>query len=383
MLHCGIGLIAIALLGQQALAQDEDRAEELKQNVLEELGLDALVSEELSPETSTDEGGQEVILPALKGLVLLPRQEQVNQFPGESGKVSVGIDGAPDNLEGELQGFLDQPLTLNLLAQVNRTINRVYREDDRPVVDAYLPEQDVSSGVVQLIVTEGLLGTIRVEGAERSNPDYLTRQIRTQPGESIRQSELGWDLDWLNDHPFRRVKMIFEPGETEGTTDIVLQTTDEKPLRLHTGIDNTGLDLTGENQWDFGITWGRVFNTEQIAAYQYTTDVEFESLEAHSLFYRIPLPWRHRIDLVGAYVTSSAEVLSGDELIGVGGESTLAGAEYVIPIRPRFFDLSRSELSFGADYKTTNSDLEFGGLSVFDETASILQFGMGWQGARP
>tara|TARA_R110002096_G_scaffold147671_21_gene307794 strand:- start:13661 stop:15418 length:1758 start_codon:yes stop_codon:yes gene_type:complete len=383
-LFCGIATILVVLLASTSLAQDKDRTEELKQNVLKELGLDTLsLDESPADDLAVKDGSDKVILHALNGLVLLPKQDLVNQTPARKGEIDNQLEGAPENLVEALSGFLGQPLTLNLLADVNRTINRVYREDDRPVVDAYLPEQDVSSGVVQLVVTEGLLGEVRVEGAERSDPDYLIRQIKTEPGSSIRQSDLGWDLDWLNDHPFRKVKMIFEPGETDGTTDIVLQTTDAKPLRLHTGIDNTGLELTGENQWDFGITWGRVFNTEQIAAYQYTTDLEFESLEAHSLFYRIPLPWRHRIDLVGALVKSDAELFSGDDAIGVGGESSLAGLEYVIPIRSRLFDLSKSELSFGTDYKTTNSDLEFGGQNVFDETASVLQFSLGWKGARP
>ena len=373
------------LVATASYAQDTSRTDELRDSVLEELGLDSL-STKTDPNGKLEvEGGDEVILPALKGLLLLPNQDQVNQLTIDSGQGGIDsrLENSPEDLAASLSQFLGEPLTLNLLAKVNRTINRVYREDDRPVVDAYLPEQDVSTGVVQLVVIEGRLGEIRAEGAERSNPEYLERQIRTQPGEILRESELAWDLDWLNDHPFRKVKLIFEPGDVDGTTDVVLQTADAKPLRLHAGIDNSGLELTGENQWNFGATWGRVFNTEHLAAYQYSTDLEFENLDAHSAFYRIPLPWRHRIDLIGAYVTSDASIPIEGGTVDLGGQSTLVGLDYIIPVRPRFFDLSRSEISLNADYKSTNSDLEFGGTNVFDETAAVLQFGLGWQGARP
>ncbi len=368
-----------------AKSQDESRLEALQEDVLEDLGQGSLVAPRGNDEPGDIEGGDRVLLPALRGLVLVPSQERVAQKADltSPNEIKNLLEGAPPELGSALQAFLGEPLTLNLLAEVNRTINRVYREDDRPVVDAYLPEQDVSNGVVQLVVIEGRLGHVRTEGVERSNPDYLKKQVRIEPGEVLRESELDWDLDWLNSHPFRRVNMIFEPGEVEGTTDIVLQTTDAKPIRLHAGIDNTGLDVTGEHQWNFGATWGRVFNTEQLLSYQYSTDIEFQNLEAHSLFYRIPLPWRHRIDFIAARVTSDVDVVASGEVIGLGGESTLSAVNYVIPIRPRFFDLSRSELSLGADYKSTNNDVEFGGQSIFDETAAVFQFSVGWNGTRP
>ncbi len=366
-------------------AQDAQRAESLRQALLDRVNLpEAQEDDADSGDAAGEEGGSEVILPKLRGLVLVSSQKAVKLTPAPAAAgVRNEVDDAPPALTGAVEGFLGQPLTLDLLADVNRAINRVYRENDRPVVDAYLPEQDISNGVVQIVVIEGRLGEIRVEGATQSKPDYLARQMRTQPGDRLRESDLAWNLDWLSDHPFREVTLVFEPGTEDGATDIVLRTRDAKPIRLHAGIDNTGLDSTGENQWNFGATWGRVFGTEHTAAYQYTTDLEFETLEAHSLFYRVPLPWRHRIDLLAAHVRSDLDFLVDGEDIGVGGESTLAAAEYVLPLRPRFFQLSRSQWSLGAEYKSTNSDVEFGGESVFDETAAVLQFNLGWEGARP
>ena len=386
----------VGLVGLLACARGEenDRASRLRDNVIEQLGLADLV--EAAAEGGAESGENEstvgeapqadaILVPQLQGLVLLADQEKVESESIQFSEPKVenrGVD-LPEGIEAELSSFLAKPLTLRLLDDAVRQITAFYRENDRPVVDAYLPEQDISGGVVQIVVIEGKVGEIRVSGAEHSKEEYLLSQMKLKPGDPIRQSAVEKDVKWLNDHPLRRVDAVFEPGEEQGTTNIVLKTSDAKPVRLSSGIDNTGLELTGENQFNAGITWGRLLGTEQLLAYQFSADLEFENLDAHSGFYRVPLPWRHRLEFLGAYVVSDVDVPIDGEIISLGGESLLLGGEYIIPVLDAPFGFERFEFSLGSEYKSTNSDVEFGGASVFDETAAVWQFSLGWEGERP
>ncbi|MEM7010503.1 MAG: ShlB/FhaC/HecB family hemolysin secretion/activation protein [Verrucomicrobiota bacterium] len=376
------------LLGAVGLtnAQDVDRANSLRDQLLGELGLGEIVDqtedESAAAETPDDETE---LLPSLNGLVLVPHVDEVSADAIQLEEATVedrGV-GPPAAVTAALEGFLNEPVTLARLSEITNTITDVYKSNDRPVVDAFLPEQNVTTGVIQIVVVEGKVGEIRVEGAEHSSEEYVLRNVRLNPGDPVRESTMQFDLDWLNAQPLRNANLLFERGEEYGETDLIVQVQDVRPLRAHAGFGNTGLDLTGENEWNFGLTKGFLFGTEQLLSYQYTADSEFDGLHSHSGFWWAPLPWRHRIEVIGAHVTSEATIPVDDETdIGVGGASSLIVIDYVIPIEHRPFEMKRLDLRFGFDFKSTNNDLEFGGAQVFDETAEVLQFRMGFEGER-
>lgn len=367
-------------------AQDVERAGSLRDQLLGELGLGEIVDqtgdESAAAETPDDDTE---LLPSLNGLVLVPHVDEVSVDPIELDEASVDDRGVepPAGVVEALGAFLEEPVTLARLSEITNTITDLYKENDRPVVDAFLPEQNVTTGVVQIVVVEGKVGEIRVEGAEHTSEEYVLKSVRLKPGDPIRESTMQFDLDWLNAQPLRNANLLFERGEEYGQTDLIVQVQDARPLRAHAGFGNTGLDLTGENEWNFGLTKGFLAGTEQLLSYQYTTDSEFDGLKSHSGFWWAPLPWRHRIEVIGAHVTSEATIPVDDETdIGVGGASSLIVVDYVIPIEDRPFEMKRLDLRFGFDFKSTNNDLEFGGAQVFDETAEVIQFRMGFEGQR-
>lgn len=307
---------------------------------------------------------------------LIPHQDQVETSPAPDSPaiaVDAGIP-APPGLEPLLQGYLRQPMSMALLADVARDLVQLWRETDHPLVDVYFPEQNITQGRLQIVVREAVLGEVRVEGVRHASPGYLQRQIRVASGGRINRRVVEADLDWLNENPARRVDLIYDRGQTDGTSDIVLRAEEEKPVKFYTGFANTGLDLTGENEWTAGVNITNLFHTEQSLGYHFSADERFERLEAHTLFYQAPLPWRHTLSAIGAYVSTEAP---GDPSallpLDLAGESIQATLNYRIPL-PRLARKARQALVFGADYKSTNTDLVFGGTSVFDSSAAVLQF---------
>lgn len=317
---------------------------------------------------------------------LIPHQDQADADPAV-GEEKIVVDpaiAAPEGLVGVIEAYIGQPASMGLLADLAKDIIEAWRDNDFPIVDVYFPEQNITQGKVQIVVREAVLGKVEVEGARHSDPAYLKKNIRLAAGDRIDRRIVESDLDWLNENPIRQVNLIYDRGEADGTADVVLQTVEENPLTAYAGFANTGVPLTGENEWSAGVNWSNPFRTEQSIGYHFGADVEFETLQAHSLFYRAFLPWRHELRFIGAYVQT--DVASGDELlpIDIGGESMQTTVEYRMPL-PRLGRgrKVRSAVTLAADYKSTNTDLLFGGASVFANEIAVVQFRAEYEATLP
>lgn len=312
-----------------------------------------------------------------KMLRIIAHQDQADPSPALGERpIEIGPDvPAPKGLEQVLAPYLDQPVSMAALAELARDVVNAWRDSDYPLVDVYFPEQNITEGKVQLVVREAVLGEVRAEGQRFTRAGYLERQIRTRPGGRVNRRRVEADLDWINLHPMRLVNLIYDRGEADGTSDIILQAEEEKPWTVYSGIANTGVRLTGENEWSAGFQWWNPFGLEHGIGYNITTDIDFETLHAHTVFYQAFLPWRHQLQLVGAYVDTRVDSLGDSALpIGVRGESFQVSGDYIIPIgRIASFGNLRQSIGVGIDYKLTNSDLLFDQISVFESDVAVFQ----------
>ena len=353
-----------------------DKARKARAEILPEAPLPASPKEEdaSSDAPTPDATPLGVDLHAIR---LIPHQDQADSAsaPGEEPIVIEAGILAPAGLDGELRPFLEKPISMALLAELAKAIIHAWRDEDFPIVDVYFPEQNITGGRVQVVVREALLGKVVINDVVHSAPAYLESAIRLAPGDRIDRRLLEADLDWLNRNPIRQVNLIYDKGESDGTSDITLDTIEKDPLTGYVGIANTGVSSTGENEWSAGFNWANPLRTEQSIGYHYGADLEFETLDSHTVFYRGFLPWRHELRFLGAAVFSEVPGDPTDPVpVDLGGENLQASLDYVIPLpRPRAMRGLRQELVAGLDWKSTNTDLIFGGLSALASTAEVFQ----------
>ena len=330
------------------------------------------------PSASGDEGDPAPLGVNLMALHLISRPTKAT--PEDLGRV-VLTDAAlhlPPHLADDLQSeFIGKPLSMALLNRILKKITKAYQATDFPLVDAYLPEQDITSGQVQVLVREALLGEVRVEGAKHSDPDYMAGQVRIKPGDRIDTALIARDVEWLNENPIRRVNAVYERGKQDGTSDVILKTEDSRPIQVYAGFANSGVITTGENEWSTGFNWFRAFGTEQSISYNFSANESFDTINTHALVYDIPLPWRHRLQFIGAYATTEVESGEPGSELGIEGLSQQLSAAYLIPL-PSPWKNVRNKLTLATDYKSTNSDIFFGGQSFATTTAEVLQFRIGY-----
>lgn len=321
---------------------------------------------------------EEVLVEYLRGVVIVPRPGDV-RAEGWAGIEGIwhDFDDFPPKVGETINAYIGTPVSLASLDMMVRDVIKAYRDSGRPVVDVLLPEQDITPGVIQLVVIEGTLSRIRVEGVDAEYEDYLRRQMSIKKGDEIRSRQIQQDLNWLNKSPYRKVDLIYAPGYEFGETDVILRVIDSNPFWYYLGYENSGTEALGEDRILAGFNWGDMFGPDQGLSYQLTTDLEFDSVIGHSLVFQGALPWRHWLTLLGSYVTVDSEIPAGDgTFVNSGGESSQGSIRYGVPLNAPTGQVREFQLGF--DYKSSNNDLEFGGLDVFDVTTEIFQFMAGY-----
>ena len=113
---------------------------------------------------------------------------------------------------------------------------------------AYLPLQEVTSGLVTIQILEGHVGAVRVEGARYIRPATLLHRMQTRPGVLLDYVTLQRDLARLGANPDRRATGVLLPGASTGTTDVVVKVEERSPWHLAGLADNAGTKFTGRHR---------------------------------------------------------------------------------------------------------------------------------------
>jgi hemolysin activation/secretion protein len=338
------------------------------------------------PEDSLGPEGEAEVVPELKGIVIVKSQQEINPdgLPGVRGVV---VNDIPLLLHKDfrtlLEPYFGKPAKFKTIKRIERQIILFCREHDHPLVDVVLPEQEPKDGVIQLVFIEGRIGKITVSnpGKDFFKDALILRQIRVEPGQTVNSRDLLSDLDWLNRNPFRDARVTFRQGSAVGQSDLDLQVYDRFPVRGYLGYENTGTEFTGKDRLLAGVNWGNVFGWDHQLNYQYTTDADFDLVQAHSASYVMPLPWHHTLLLLGSYVDGTAEFSSSGQNVSANGRSYQASLRYSVPL-PSVRTM-RHEASVGFDFKRSNNTFEFGGLNVTDSDVDVLQFEAGYSMTLP
>jgi hemolysin activation/secretion protein len=326
---------------------------------------------------------QTVVVSSLKGLVFVSKPDAI-QKSGVS-EAGIKIENlevlANSEFQSQLQGYLGQPLTLAKLNEITRLTIKTYRSRNRPVVDVVVPEQNVQSGTVQILVTEFLVGKVSVQGNRWFSSRLIAAPITLQHGDVIDSTELVSQLDAANTNPFRQVNLLYQPSSEPGYTDLVLKSDDRFPVRVYTGFDNSGTPATGLSRSSIGFNWGNAFWSDQQLSYQFTASDDFfaSSLRpaghahagfiGHSLTWTAPLSWGDSISISGGFQLSAPNVGQDFGIVGKSGQASFRYNKN-LPRTAHFLQV----ISAGYDFKTTNNNLAFGGDTVSRDTAEIDQF---------
>lgn len=366
-------MITLALLPAPLVAQD---LRHIEPEQVQPLASPAQAARVATPAPQSISGP---ILPNLNGLV----------FFAEPGQLNVALGPGHSGLDASRVAFLDneafarhmntwwsRPLSERSVQSLLAAVSAYYAEHDRPFVSVTAPNQDLSSGVLRVLVVEGQLSEVRVQGNQWFDEDYYRRNLGLTMDRPIQMSQLQAGLDWISkSNPFHSATVLAMPGETFGSTAMELRVSERKPLRLYSGVSNTGTDTTDLERVVFGANWGRAFGTHHQLNAQLSASPDFHKSVGVSGNYRIPLQaWRHVIELSAAWSRINADV---PQHFDSRGESWQILAGYELPLS--LSDASSQLLRIGIDFKRSDNNLEFGGMPVTDNVTDVVQLALDWR----
>jgi hemolysin activation/secretion protein len=333
---------------------------------------------EPEPEERKDPERDDELLESLKGLYFASSADDILK-EGRAEVEGVVVDGL-EQLESDayrnlVSPRIGKPVTLAVLQELVTDIVKHYRELDQPVVDVLIPEQDITSGVVQILIIEGRLASVRAEENRWFDSDLLTRHVRARRAQRILAEPLVEDVTYLNKSPYRNVDIVFTPGDEEGTTDIVLKTQDRFPVRFFAGFEDTGNDLTGEERVLTGFNWGNAFWQDHTLSYQFYSSTDYETLLAHSLFYSVPVTRSH--ELVSYFIYSNADAQTTDsggiEPFWITGQTIQTGVSYEVDL-PTPSDQFTHSVRGGFEFRQILSETVLNSILIRDEETEILKW---------
>jgi|CXWL01.1.fsa_nt_gi hemolysin activation/secretion protein len=200
--------------------------------------------------------------------------------------LGVTIDGASAFTQADLahlyEPYLARPVGLDDLARIADTITTRYREAGYFLSRAIVPPQDAESGVARIVVLEGRISEIVIEGEAGAQAGAYLRGIDAQPIADLR--DVDRRLALASDVPGLAVRSRIEPDPNDPTRHRLVVSTEFRAIDALASIDNRGSEDAGPLQ-----AYGRVrgnsvlFDRDQASLGVFTTPAspsDFTYIEA-------------------------------------------------------------------------------------------------------
>ena len=239
-------------------------------------------------------------------------------------------------------------------------LERAYRAAGYSTVQVYVPEQELTSGVVRLQVTEGVIGKVIISGNKHFDNANIRASLPTlQEGRAPNLRQMSEDIQLANENPAKQLEVTLGVGEDEGKVDAKVVVSEEDPQRFFTTLDNTGTDTTGRSRMGLAYQNGNLFKLDHTLTLAYTGSPDAPAgvkVDIFSIGYRIPFyGLGDSLDFIygksGVNTPSSSPTLGA--ALGIVGKGDVFG------LRWNHYFARRGEYSskliVGFDYKYINS----------------------------
>lgn len=130
-------------------------------------------------------------------------------------------------------------LTLPQLGELAARITDYYHRHGYPLARAIIPAQTISDGVLVIRVIEARYGKIELDNRSRVNAPLLQATLAPlQSGQPIAEQEMNRALLLLSDIPGVEISAILKPGETVGTSDLLVEAAPSPTVIGNVRLDN-------------------------------------------------------------------------------------------------------------------------------------------------
>ncbi|QJX03101.1 ShlB/FhaC/HecB family hemolysin secretion/activation protein [Alcanivorax sp. IO_7] len=198
---------------------------------------------------------------------------------------------------------------------------------------AYVQAQDLSQGVLRILVMEGEVEDVRLREGQEGSAN-LGNAFPGVKGEPLNLRDFEQGLDQINRLRSNRAVLDMAPGEQAGDTVVVIDNTTDRRVHGSLSYDNHGLGSTGEEQVGATLAVDNPLGQNDGLNLSFSRTVGHDFDQRHSrsgaLFYSVPYGY---FTFTGGYSRSDYATpveLPGTTLISDGNQdSAFFSTDYV------------------------------------------------------
>lgn len=269
-----------------------------------------------------------------------------------------------EQLQPLVADVIGQKLNLKQLWQVAQRITDYYRQHGYGYSRAYLPQQNLSQGIVQINVLEAHYDQIKLNNNSRTYNKLLEKILAPlKQGEQIDNNKMQHQLKIINRLNGVAINNVMAPGATVGTSQLNIDLKNTALLTGYIGADNYGNEYTRIARTLAGISannlvgLGDVLNLELMGASQ--------NLNSAKVGYSFTLNGQGtRVGLSYSYLDYQ---LAG-ELESIGAEGKAAQSSIFINQPILLTNTAEIFLTLQYDHKQLEDDIE---LTQYDKHRDI------------
>lgn len=277
---------------------------------------------------------------------------------------------------GLTQPYLGQCLGVSQLNELLKVVTNLYIEKGLVTSRAYLPQQDLSKGHLQVLVIEGHLEQLKSGAGSGLTDRELSMAFPGRGLQLLNLREIEQMVDQLNRLPSNQAQMELTPGQAVGGSDVLVKNTPQKPWRVNLSRKNDGQRNTGEQQWNTGLEWDSPLGlADQLSlrgGHDAMTDHRHTSHNA-LLGYNLPLGWWNF-----SYSYSETDYRSQAQASGFNfNQSGDSQTHQVRAERVIYRDaMSKTSLNIGLSNLRTNNYVEDARIAGSSNRISEVQYGI-------
>ena len=240
------------------------------------------------------------------------------------------------------------------------SLERAYRRAGYSTVQVYVPEQELTTGIVRLQVTEGVIGKVLISGNKYFDDANIRASLPAlKEGKAPNLRQMSEDIQLSNENPAKQLQVTLGVSEEEGKVDAKVTVAEENPQRILVTADSTGTAATGVSRLGMAYQNGNLFKLDHTLTLAYTGSADAPSgvkVDIFSIGYRLPLyALGDSLDFI--YGKSSVNTPSASPTLG--GALGIVGKGDVFGARWNHYFARRGEytskLIYGFDYKYINA----------------------------
>ncbi len=263
-------------------------------------------------------------------------------------------------IEEIIKVYHGEKLSFSELRNITKTITDLYVSRGYITSGAFLPEQEIVDGIINVQVIEGKLEDIKIKGLKNLQENYISSFISsTQTSQVLSSSKqspplninsLKNDLNLLKrNSSIKNIEAELVQGTESNLSVLLIEIEEIAPFQAKLSFDNYRSPSVGEFQGTLKTSYGNLIGVSDRALAQYNLSSGFD---AYSVGYEIPLNSKNgTISL--EYRNGDSEIIEDSfNEVDIRAESDTVSLQYRQPI---IYQLEK-EVALGIAFKRQNSE---------------------------